>query len=149
MNKKSYNFYLSPEANEMIDANLEPAIIRSRSDFVEKAVRYFAASISADVHKEVLAHEIIDAIRFNIKNSENHIAATLFKLAGEQATLNLVIADLIIEGFDETTLKSYRNAAYDMVRKKHGVFTFADAVADAAAVAQSDDDGEFGDVYDD
>ena len=139
MLKKSFNFYLSPEAEKMIGASLDESNSRSRSDFVEKAIRYYAASLSADIHKEVLTRELTNAVKFNIKNSENHIAATLFKLAGEQATLNLLIADYLIGELDDNAVRTYRNAGYEIVRKRHGVFSFEDAVDDARAIAESED----------
>ena len=46
----------------------------------------------------------MNALRYVIKGSENHIAATLFKLAGEQATMSLIIADQIIKEIDEENL---------------------------------------------
>ena len=140
MPKKSYNFYLSPEADAMIDSSLVASDSRSRSDFVEKAIRNYAASLSADTHKEILTRELTNAVKFNIKNSENHIAASLFKLAGEQATLNLLIADYLIGELDDNAVRTYRNAGYDIVRKRHGIFSFEDAVDDARALAQSDGD---------
>ena len=140
MSKKSYNFYLTPEENEMIDASLVPADASSRSEFVEKAIRYYAASLGADMHKEILSEELIRVIRDNIKNAENHIASTLFKMAGEQAVLNLLIADRLIGEIDHDGIREYRNDAYNTIRKCHGVFTFDDALDNAEAVNESEDD---------
>ena len=55
MPKKSYNFYLSPEADCMIDSSLVASDSRSRSDFVEKAVRYYAASLGAETASKTAA----------------------------------------------------------------------------------------------
>ena len=140
MSKKSYNFYLTPEENEMIDASLVPADASSRSEFVEKAIRYYAASLGADMHKEILSEELIRVIRDNIKNAENHIASALFKMAGEQAVLSLLFADRIVGDIDRDELRAYRNDAYNTVRKWHGVFTFDDALDNAEAVSESEDD---------
>ena len=139
MSKKSYNFYLTPEENEMIDASLVPADASSRSEFVEKAIRYYAASLGADMHKEILSEELIRVIRDNIKNAENHIASTLFKMAGEQAVLSLLFADRIVGDIDRDELRAYRNDAYNAVRRLHGVFTFDDALDNAEADIESED----------
>lgn len=124
----------------MIDASLMPADASSRSEFVEKAIRYYAASLLADMHKEILSEELIRVIRDNIKNAENHIASTLFKMAGEQAVLNLLIADKLIGEIGHDEIRAYRNDAYNTVRKWHGVFTFDDALENAEAVSESEDD---------
>ena len=91
-------------------------------------------------NKEYLSREIINIIRANIKNAENHIASTIFKLAGEQATLNLLVADQIIGDIDDDTIRAYRNDAYDIVRKRHGVFNFEDAMKNAEEIASEDED---------
>ena len=138
MSKKSYNFYLTPEENEMIDASLVPADASSRSEFVEKAIRYYAASLGADMHKEILSEELIRVIRDNIKNAENHIASTLFKMAGEQAVLSLLFADRIVGDIDRDELRAYRNDAYNAIRRLHGVFMFEDALDNAEAEIESE-----------
>ena len=129
MPKKSYNFYLSPEADCMIDSSLVASDSRSRSDFVEKAVRYYAASLGAEMHKELLSQELIRVLQDNIKNVENHISSTIFKLAGEQAVLSLLFADMLVENLDRKELQRYRNEAYDLIRKRHGSIMFEDALA--------------------
>ncbi len=131
MPKKSYNFYLSPEADCMIDSSLVASDSRSRSDFVEKAIRYYAASLGAEMHKELLSQELIRVLQDNIKNVENHISATMFKMAGEQAVLSLLFADMLVENLDRKELQRYRNEAYDMVRKRHGMIMFDDALENA------------------
>ena len=122
----------------MIDASVAADSCRSRSDFVNKAIKAYAASLAGDLHQEMLGHELINIIRANIKNSENHIASCIFKLAGEQATLNLLIADQLIGDMDAATVRAYRNEAYDIVRKRHGVFNFEDAMENAKEVADSE-----------
>ena len=139
MSTKSYIFYLTPEENEMIDASLVPADASSRSEFVEKAIRYYAASLGADMHKEILSEELIRVIRDNIKNAENHIASALFKMAGEQAVLSLLFADRIVGDIDRDELRAYRNDAYNAIRRLHGVFMFDDALDNAEAEIESND----------
>ena len=138
MPKKSYNFYLSPEANDMIDSSIVPSDTRSRSEFVEKAIRSYAASLSSEMHKELLSEELVSVIRDNIRNAEKHIASTIFKLAGEQATLSLIFADSIVGEMSHKDVDAYRNEAYNIVRKRHGVFTFDDALYSAEKIAGSD-----------
>ena len=123
----------------MIDASLVPADASSRSEFVEKAIRYYAASLGADMHKEILSEELIRVIRDNIKNAENHIASALFKMAGEQAVLSLMFADRIVGDIDRDELRAYRNDAYNAIRRLHGVFMFEDALDNAEAEIESED----------
>ena len=55
---------------------------RTRSEFVNEAIRRYCCELSSEENKEYLSREIINIIRANIKNAENHIASTIFKLAG-------------------------------------------------------------------
>ena len=110
------------------------------SGFIDLAVQYYCCSFESETHKEILTKELTNAIKYNIKNSENHIASTIFNLAGELATLNLLIADHLIGDIDDNAIRAYHNAAYDIVRKRHGVFSFEDAIEDARAIAESEDE---------
>ena len=136
LNRKAV--WLPPDTWSMMEKYRNREAKQSLSQFIDAAVRYYCCSFETENHKELLTKELTQAIRFNIKDSENHIAATLFKLAGEQATLNLLIADQLIGDMDDETIRAYRNEAYDIVRKRHGVFSFEDAIEDAKAIAESE-----------
>ena len=135
LNRKAV--WLPGETWELIEKYRKKDAHQSISQFIDAAVRYYCCSFETENYKEILTKEITRAISSNIKNSENHIAATLFKLAGEQATLNLLIADRLIGELDDATIRAYSNAGYDIVRKRHGVFSFDDAMEDARAIAAS------------
>ena len=136
LNRKAV--WLPPDTWAMMEKYRNREAKQSLSQFIDAAVRYYCCSFETENHKELLTKELTQAIRFNIKDSENHIAATLFKLAGEQATLNLLIADQLIGDMDDETIRAYRNEAYDIVRKRHGVFSFEDAMDDARSIAESE-----------
>lgn len=139
-NKKGYYFWLEPDLDKQIDAHLYAAQAKSRSEFVNAAVRRYICELDSETSKEYLSKELAQIVRATVKNSENHIASTLFKLAGEQATLNLLIADQLIGDIDDNAIRAYHNAGYDIVRKRHGVFSFEDAMNDARAIAESEDE---------
>lgn len=130
------SIWLPASTWEMIEKYRDRDARQPVAGFIDLAVKYYCCSFEAEAHKEILTRELINAIRFTIKDSENHIAATLFKLAGEQATLNLLIADQLVGDLDKDAIRAYRNAAYDIVRKRHGVFNFEDAIDDAETVAE-------------
>ena len=138
--KVKKSIWLPEETWQMIEKHRELDAHQSISGFVDVAVKNYVCALDTETHKGILTKELTNAIKFNIKNSENHIAATLFKLAGEQATLNLMIADQVIGNLDSNIVRAYRNAGYDMVRKRHGVFSFEDAFEDAKNVSESEDD---------
>lgn len=132
--------WLPPETWAMIEKYRDKEKHQSLAQFIDEAVQYYCCSSASEMHKEILTRELANTIRSVIKNSENHIAATLFKLAGEQATMSLIIADQIIKEIDEETMREYRNEAYDIIRKRHGVFSFPDAYENAKELSESEDD---------
>ena len=138
--KAKKSIWLPEETWKLVESHREKDDHQTISGFIDQAVKYYCCSFETEAYKEILTKELTDAIKYNIRNSENHIAATLFKLAGEQATLNLLIADHLIGDLDDNVIRAYRNAAYDIVRKRHGVFSFEDAMEDARAIAESEDD---------
>ena len=139
-NKRGYYFWLDPDLDKQIDAHLYASNMKSRSEFVNEAVRKYICELDSETNKEYLSEELLKAIRFAIRNSENHIASTIFKLAGEQATLNLIIADRVFKGLDDDAIRAYTDAGFESVRKHRGVFTFNDAIEDARTVAEGEDD---------
>ena len=136
--KKKKSIWMPEKTWEMIEKYRDKDQHQSICGFIDTAVRFYCCSFETETHKELLTRELTQAIRYNIKNTENHIATTLFKLAGEQAMLNLLVADQLVD-LDEKTIRAYRNAAYDIVRKRHGIFSFEDAMDDAKSIAEDDE----------
>ena len=130
MSKKSYNFYLTPEADGMINASLVSANVRSRSELVEQAVRYYCCDLDSKKHQNVITSETARVIRDNIKNLENRLAYILFNVAGEQANMGLLLADRLLDMSDED-IRATRNDAYDIIRRRHGFISFRDAMDNA------------------
>ena len=137
-NKIKKSIWLTEETWKKIDQHREYDAHESIAQFIEQAVKDYCCKLDSNANSEVLGPAVIGIIRANLKNAENHIASCIFKLAGEQATLNLLIADQLIGDMDAATVRAYRNEAYDIVRKRHGVFNFEDAMENAKEVADSE-----------
>ena len=117
--KKGHYFYLSDKANTLIDSHIAPTSAKSRSDFVCDAIDFYCCELDSDNHRNVITTEMSRVIRDNIKNLENHLAHILFKLAVEQAKINLVLADKSFD-MEDKEVSAYGNAAYDIVRRNNG-----------------------------
>ncbi|MBP5236387.1 MAG: hypothetical protein J6128_02505 [Clostridia bacterium] len=137
--KKGHYFYLSDKANTLIDSHIAQTSAKSRSDFVCDAIDFYCCELDSDNHRNVITTEMSRVIRDNIKNLENHLAHILFKLAVEQAKINLVLADKSFD-MEDKEVSAYGNAAYDIVRRNNGFISFEDAIADARSIAESDGD---------
>ena len=139
-NKTKKSIWLPEETWKMIDSHRDTDVRQSIAGFIDAAVKHYCCTMDSDTHKEILSEELIRVIHDIIKNAENHIASTLFKMAGEQAVLNLLIADRLIGEIDHEGISEYRNDAYNTIRKWHGVFTFDDAMDNAESINESEDD---------
>lgn len=139
-NKTKKSIWLPEETWKMIDSHRDSDVRQSIAGFIDAAVKHYCCTMDSDTHKEILSEELIRVIRDNIKNAENHIASTLFKMAGEQAVLSLLFADRIVGDIDRDELRAYRNDAYNAIRRLHGVFMFDDALDNAEAEIESEDD---------
>ena len=80
------------------------------------------------------------------------MASVIFKLAGELATMELIIADTFYNNMDDKTLRRYRNSGYEVVRKRKAPFDFTEAFAKVKADREKpddDDDDGYGWSHDD
>ena len=138
-NKTKKSIWLPEETWKMIDSHRDTDVKQSIAGFIDAAVKHYCCTIDSDTHKEILSEELIRVIHDIIKNAEDHISATMFKMAGEQAVLSLLFADLLVNHIDRRELQAYRNDAYDMIRKRHGILMFEDALENAEHVPEGGD----------
>ncbi len=138
-NKTKKSIWLPEETWQMIESHRDKDIKQSIANFIDEAVRHYCCMIDSDSNREILTQELVSVIRDCIRNAEDHISATMFKMAGEQAVLSLLFADLLVNHIDRRELQAYRNDAYDMVRKRHGILMFEDALENAEHVPEGGD----------
>lgn len=122
----------------MIDSHLTVANVQTRSAFLEEAVRFYCCELDSKTHQNVITSETARVIRDNIKKLENHLAYILFNVAGEQANLSLLLADRLLNMSDEE-IRATRNDAYDIIRRRSGFISFADAMDNARFDPESDE----------
>ena len=82
-NKEKYAFWLTPEAKKMIEINAPLANCGSQSEFVEKAVRFYGAS---------LPHAVADVLEGSLGVFANRMAKLLFNLTVEHNITNHLLA---------------------------------------------------------
>lgn len=136
--KQGHYFWLTESAEKQIQSHIEVTSAKSRSDFICDAIEFYCSDLDSNNHRNVITAETSRVMRDNIKNLENHLAHILYKLAVEQAMINLILADKSFDMSDKE-LSAYRNAAHDSVRRSSGFISFDDAIDDARRLAESDD----------
>ena len=86
-NKDRLNFRMKPETAEKLEHWYKADRCRSRNEFVEKAVNYYADALAAE-NSTTLPLAIQTAIDGRLKLLEDRMAAILYKQAGLHQLLN-------------------------------------------------------------
>lgn len=128
-NSKGYYVYFSDETNQMINTHLDFSNKRSRSQFIEEAVKRYCCDLDAQTHRNVLTEETERIMDAKIQNLGNRMAHINFKLAVELAVMAQLFADYHTS-FDKDQISVIRAAAMNNVRKSSGFFTIEDAFED-------------------
>jgi len=114
--------WLYPSTIETLDKVFPQNNCKSRSEFIEKAVRFYCGYISAADALEFLPTAITSAVSGAVQSSENRMARLMFKLAVEMSIMMNVVAagaDL-----DEVNLTRLRGKCVEDVKKSIGAINF-------------------------
>ena len=93
-NKKRIGITISPEAIDIADKVVNANGCRSRSDSIEKAIKFYAGYVSTKDHSGFIAETVAIALKEYIKTTENRLAQMGFKLSVEMAKIAHMIAPL-------------------------------------------------------
>ena len=98
----------------------------SQSEFIEKAVIFYAGYLSAKENKSYLPNVVTSTLKGIVAESDSKQGRLLFKLAVEMAVMmNLMAAD---RGIDKIALERLRGECVKEVKRLNGSFSFEDAL---------------------
>ena len=119
--------HLYPDTVKMVDNMFRQADCRSRSQFIEQAVRYYAGYLMADDDTSYLPIAMLSTMKSIVAESENKISQTFFKVAVELAMVHNCFAyshqDITAEN-----LAQLRKSVEHEVKCTNGMLTLEDAV---------------------
>lgn len=118
--------WLYPSTIDSMDALLEKDNCKSRSEFIEKAIRFYSGYISAEDSMKFLPIAITSAMSGIVGTSENRIARVLFKLAVEMSMMMNILASNA--EVDEALLRKLRGKCVSDVKKSIGSINFEDVM---------------------
>jgi hypothetical protein len=100
----------------------------SRTEFIEKAVRYYCGYLLNKEHisAEFIAPQLASITEGIVKGSEQKLSRALFKLAVEVGALTHMVA--AINDIDDGTLQRLRIMCVDEVKRINGIINFEKAV---------------------
>lgn len=128
MPKDKYKFalWLHPDTLEKVKELYRQDDCRSKSEFIEKAIRFYIGRLTAEDGVSYLPNAFLSNMKSIVTESDNRHSKMLFKLAVELAVMMNVVA--ASNEIDEISLARLRGECIQEVKRLNGNFSFEDAV---------------------
>ena len=124
--KQTFTVRLSEETANLCMAGMAMDDCRSRNEFIEKAIKYYAGYLSAEKNKVVLGEQIQKVVESSVKSSEGRLSNQSFRMAVELAKLQRIIAYYF--QMDEETLTELHNFCQREVKSMNGTLSLEDMI---------------------
>ena len=124
-NKTRIPAWLRPSTIRHIDGWLETANCKSRSEFIEKALRFYMGYLGAKDASEYLPDELTATLHEIVTGSANRTNSLLFKCAVEQGIMAHTIAAHFRDTLEDR--RALRGYVVDEVKRTNGQIKFEDA----------------------
>ena len=119
--------HLYPDTVKMVDNLFRQAECRSRSQFIEQALRYYAGYLMANDDTSYLPIAMLSTMKSIVAESESKISKAFFKLAVELGMIQNAFA-YSHQDITEESLVQLRRAVEHEVKCINGMLTLEDAV---------------------
>ena len=124
--KTKFSLWLKNETMEMIEETYKFDGSRNRSDFIQKAIKFYIGYITAENYKGYFPEIVTTTIQGMMDSFENRMAMMMFKYAVELSMLmHIVAADTNV---DENTLTKLRGKCVRDVKCSQGMIKFDEAL---------------------
>ena len=126
--KLKFPLYMYQDTMEKVDMLYENDDCRSKTEFMEKAIRFYCGYIMSNENTSVdyIASQLSVITEGIIKGTEQRLSRAIFKLAVEVGALTHMLA--AINDIDDETLKKLRVMCIDEVKRINGIINFEKAV---------------------
>lgn len=123
--KNKFALWVHPETLEKVEKLYKTDGCKSRSEFIEKAVKFYCGYLTAEDYREYFPSVIVSTVKGTLDSFENRMASLMFKTAVEISMLLHVTA--ATNEVNEDTLSNLRGMCVDEVKRIHGAITFEEA----------------------
>ena len=124
-NKRKFALWVYPDTLEQVEAHYRADNCESRSEFIEKAVRFYIGYLNAEAPDGYLSTVVASTLRGIVAESDHRQNRMLFKLAVELAMLQNVVA--ASSEFDPQSLERLRGECVREVKRLNGGLSLEDA----------------------
>ena len=125
-NKQKFALWAYPDTLDEVDKAYEGDNCKSKSEFIEKAIKFYLGYLKQEENVSYLSPRITSSVDAVIHGTEQRINRNLFKIAVELGKLSHTLA--AINDVDEDTLQELHQMCLDEVRHINGVINFEKAV---------------------
>ncbi len=123
LTKQRTTVWLYPETFKKIDNAVSNYDLKSRSEFIEKAVDFYIGYLNSVGSTAYLSEHILGAIDGTLKNTENRISANIFRLSVEMSVMMNVLGEAV-NGVDDEWIKETRAKCIRQIKKSRGKVSF-------------------------
>lgn len=120
--KRKFAWWVRQSTIDLIQKIYKLDNCSSQSEFIEKAVLFYAGYLSAEYGKEYIPGAITSTLKSIVSESDNRISRLLFKMAVELAVAMNVIA--ACNNLDKESLDRLRGECVKEVKKVNGSISF-------------------------
>lgn len=125
-NKKKTTIWLYPGTIQRMDGWLAEDNCQSRSEFVEKALRFYMGYLSTEDTSAYLSEALVTTLRGIIEDNANRFRSLIFKLCVEVGmAVHVVAAHFKADRIDLRELRGY---VVNEVKRTNGQVKFDDAL---------------------
>ena len=122
--KHKFALWLHPETLAKVEKQYRDDDCRSRSEFIEKAILFYAGYLAADNCRDYIPNVIVSTVKGSLDSLENRMANLLFKMAVEESMMMRLLA--MDESLTFSELEPLRKWAIQTVRNTDGGLNFDD-----------------------
>ena len=123
--KRRFQLWLKPSVLDMAEQLYESDNCISKSEFIEKAIMFYAGYLFSEGSGDYLPRIITSTLKGIVNESDNRISRILFKMAVEQAiTMNVVAATCNIS---RDQIEKLRGTCVAQVKRSNGAYSFENA----------------------
>ncbi len=125
-NKKKFALWAHPATLEEVANAYENDNCKSKSEFIEKAIKFYLGYLKQEKNVNYLSPRITSEMKAIIAGTEQRMNRNLFKIAVESGKISHTVA--AANGVDDETLHELHAMCVDEVRHINGVISYESAV---------------------
>lgn len=123
-NKNKFALWISPDVRELVDANYKADCCRSRSDYIEKAIRFYTGYLHAEKAADYLPRVLSSILERCLTRFSDRMGRLLFKQSVESNVVCHLLAEDVDMSYEE--YEHLRNECIQEVKQCHGELNFMD-----------------------